>query len=82
MSCCIGEVVFESLKSSCQCFGSFQFFLSLLFSFFLKFLYFLLCSVLFCLFTFGFSFYRGCFGLFMALLTFLAVAIFSLRTNC
>lgn len=64
MSCCTGEVVVESLKSSCQCFGSFQFFFSLLFSFFLLFIsLFLLCSVLFYLLTSGFSFYRECFGL-------------------
>lgn len=45
MSCCTGEVVFESLKSSCQCFGSFQFFLSVLF---LSFVYlFIFCFVLF-----------------------------------
>ena len=56
MCCCTGEVVVESLESSCQCFNSFHFFL---FLFFLSIIYlfiYLLCSVLFYLFTSVFSF--------------------------
>lgn len=48
--CCTGEVVFESLESSCQCFDCFQFFL---FLFFLSIIYlFAFCFVLFLYFCF------------------------------
>lgn len=78
--CCIGEVVFEALKSSCQCFGSFDFFFLLitLFYLFFFFSFLLLCFILFCFILFFILAFKG---VSVALLH-TCLAIFSLHTNC